>query len=497
MKYDYVVIGAGVSGMTSAIILAKNGYHVALVEKSGKTAPVLRGFTRNGVFFDTGFHYTGSFGKGEILDVAFSYLGLIDKLEKVAYDSDCFDMIRCLEPEFDFCFPYGYNRIREKFYKEFPRDKEAVNIYFQTVENIYSSLPYINPYFDMPSAKKIKNMQGFSLKQFLDRITENRKLKYLLSAHCFLHGVSPEEIPLANHISVVGSFYESVHGIRGGGKALARAFDLHLEKSGVDLYCGKGVREILFAPDRTFSGVRLEDDTVLKSLGGISTIHPLSLLNIVPNSPFRPVYEKRLKHLEETFCANMLYAICNSPLKHLAKSNMFICPDIRGTDFLMKESFEKKPLYIASTRHDLSNAANHGFIAISPVSNSCTERWSDSFTGRRPDDYNIYKKEIAEKMQRHIENVCPEISGEITYTECATPLTFRDFANSPFGSLYGVKHKLGQENPVPRTRAKGLFLAGQAVTVPGILGAVISGFEACGHIVGHNHLQKELNEFRT
>jgi all-trans-retinol 13,14-reductase len=37
MKYDYVIIGAGVSGMTAALILAKNGFDVALVEKSNNT----------------------------------------------------------------------------------------------------------------------------------------------------------------------------------------------------------------------------------------------------------------------------------------------------------------------------------------------------------------------------------------------------------------------------------------------------------------------------
>ena len=34
MKYDCLVIGGGISGMTSAIIMAKKGYHTAILEKS-------------------------------------------------------------------------------------------------------------------------------------------------------------------------------------------------------------------------------------------------------------------------------------------------------------------------------------------------------------------------------------------------------------------------------------------------------------------------------
>ena len=76
MNYDYVIIGGGVSGMTSALILAKQGFSVALVEKSRQLAPTIRGFTRQGLFFDTGFHYTGGLGTGEPVDLFFRYLGL-------------------------------------------------------------------------------------------------------------------------------------------------------------------------------------------------------------------------------------------------------------------------------------------------------------------------------------------------------------------------------------------------------------------------------------
>ena len=50
MNYDYVVIGGGVSGMTTALILAKHGCRVALVERSKKIAPTIRGL-REAAFF--------------------------------------------------------------------------------------------------------------------------------------------------------------------------------------------------------------------------------------------------------------------------------------------------------------------------------------------------------------------------------------------------------------------------------------------------------------
>jgi all-trans-retinol 13,14-reductase len=80
--------------------------------------------------------------------------------------------------------------------------------------------------------------------------------------------------------------------------------------------------------------------------------------------------------------------------------------------------------------------------------------------------------------------------------ECATPLTLRDYTNSPYGSIYGVKHRVGQYNPTPVTRLKGLYLAGQATAAPGIMGAVMSGFIACENIFGRSHLREELKVCR-
>lgn len=78
--------------------------------------------------------------------------------------------------------------------------------------------------------------------------------------------------------------------------------------------------------------------------------------------------------------------------------------------------------------------------------------------------------------------------------EGATPLTVKDYLKVPSGALYGVKQKVGQYNPIPMTRMGGLFLAGQAVAAPGLLGAMLSGFLACGSILGHDLLRKGLKK---
>ncbi|MFA5808338.1 MAG: NAD(P)/FAD-dependent oxidoreductase, partial [bacterium] len=137
-----------------------------------------------------------------------------------------------------------------------------------------------------------------------------------------------------------------------------------------------------------------------------------------------------------------------------------------------------------------------GFIGIFPTLPETTRAWEDSVTGNRPESYRRFKEGITGRMENLVKRYCPELGRATACAESSTPLTVRDFGNAPSGGLYGVKHKVGQYNPVPLTRVKGLYLAGQAVTSPGILGAVLSGFMACGYILGHDRLIKGLKACR-
>ena len=496
MKYDYIIIGAGVSGMSAAIILAKNGFEVALVEKSKKTAPLIRGFTRNKVYFDTGFHHTGSFGEGEVLDTLFHYLGLSDKLEKLPFNPDGFDLLRCLETGFEFQFPSGYERIRERLRDTFPGESRAIDGYLQAVKAGFNSFPYLKLETDRLDLTIQKTVQGPSLQQVLDNLTDNTALKWVFSIHCLLHGVLPEEVPFDYHACVVGSYYESVHRIKGGGRSLARAYDGVLKERGVDIYCGLGASEIRFSADHCPTEVRLADGTGLKCRNCISTVHPRELLKLVPEAVFRPAYRKRLQSLEETSSIYILYAGCHVLPELMTGKNILVTPSWHMTESLEKGPLEKRPLYLCTTQQADDRSELSGLIAIVPAPSHQTHQWTDTAAGKRPADYVRFKEKIRINLQQHIERCLPEIEGNILFSECSTPLTLRDFANNPFGSVYGVKHKIGQYNPVPLTKSKGLFLAGQAIVAPGVMGAVISAFVVCGFILGHKQLIRQVQEFK-
>ncbi len=495
MRYDCLVIGSGVSGMTSALIMAKKGFRSAIVEASPVTAPTIRGFVRKGLAFDTGFHYTGGLGDGEPLDIFFRYLGLSEKIEKYPFPKDGFDVFRCCEPTFEFSFPYGYVRILESLAEWFPQEIPAIDIYLEAIKNAYRSQPYINPDIDV-HALNLSDVHGPTLKELLDSITDNTMLKSILSMHCVLHGATPEEVSVLGHARVVGSYYESVNGIEGGGQSLSQAYDDRLGELGVDIFCGTKAEEILLSQDGKIKGIRCDNGDTILCERCIATLHPAQLINIVPDSALRSGYRKRLAELEDTCSAIVVFAETSKPLSIIAERNLVLFPLPGFPATFASDPIERRPMFISRMRRAGRGSPSRSFAII------CPERSITSESGKiwpllsDTDAYRSCKREITGRIIAHVERWCPEFHGAFTTVECAVPMTFMRYTQSPRGAIYGVKHRIDQYNPSAATKIEGLYLAGQAICAPGVLGAAVSGFLACGNILGHETLLGELKACR-
>lgn len=493
MRADFTVIGSGMSGLTAALVLAKHGRSVVLVERHTSPAPVLRGLTRQGIYFDTGFHYAGSLGDGEILDRYLRYLGLAPHLRKIPLNPEGFDITRYTRLGFEFRFPYGVERIRQAFFQTFPSERQGIEAFLAKVQQSFANSPFINPAIPYSPGHAFPELDCETLGEVLARLVPNELCRSLLGMHCLLHGSAPQEVPFLLHARVVGSHFGTVCALEGGGRSLVNAFLQELQRLGVTVLCGREATAFEYSGD-VLTGVRLADGEVIHCSGCVATLHPAKLADMLPQSVFRQSYLRRLQELEETLPAFMLFGKLDNPPPELLDRNYFLLPrmDI-DSHFRPDTPFAERPIYISASHGSDSGRARTGVIILADAPASEVARWKDSRLGARPPEYVEFKRDMLARLQERAERHCPELRG-MTMLEGATPLTFRDYAHSQLGGLYGARHKITQNNPLPRTKLKGLYLAGQSIIAPGVLGALISAMVACANVLGADSILQGLRE---
>lgn len=490
--YDFVIVGAGISGMTSAILLAQKGLSVAIVESFPKAAPTVRGFKRQGVYFDTGLHYVGGLGDGHVLNTYLSHLGIASDITPVPYNHDGFDVIRFEESGQEFTLPRGYDACREYLIKAFPAEKDAITAYFAHVQKTFNASPFLN--FTLPfSFDSALHEDATTLRTYLDEITANHTLKVLLSYQCLLYGVPPYNALFSTHALVAGSYYQSAHTIEGGGLALTKAYETKLRTLNIDIFYKSRVANILISKEKSLQGVLLDNGETIPASSCIWTGQPADMVNALPESIFRPSYRTRLKELKSTMSGFMLFGVSEAPVPELDGCCRYVWPG--GT---FREKLEGDPLpdgniiYLNSSKDHVSGKT--AVTAIFPCSFSAYAQWEQSKYGARPKEYKLFKQDVTKNLVASLKQRCPELAG-VDFIESATPLTLRDYCSTQNGSLYGLKHANDQFNPAPITKQKGLYLAGQGIVAPGILGAIVSAYLTCGLVIGHEQLHQELREW--
>jgi phytoene dehydrogenase-like protein len=507
-RYDAVVIGAGLGGLSAATMLARNGLGVLLLERHNVPGGYATSFVRGRYEFEIALHELSGIGSPErpaSLYRYLDYLGVADKIEFLRVPN----LYRALflgEPELDITLPAGPEAFEETLCRAFPQETRGIRRFLKRVFDLRDdfikitrqrgagnplTMPFRLPHF----FRYLPTTWG----HVLNRDVQDPRARAVLSQYWGYFGLPPSQVSFLYFAMGLAAYVKQGPTFpKGRSQALSSAFLASFEELGGEARMDCGVDRIITSPsgDRvtgviTEAGEEITADWVISNADPITTCRDMIGRDRVPASFFA-----RLQSSEVAPSTVNVYLGVARPAGELGltEHEIFVNQD---HDFdrhhEMMRTITAEPPAIALTCY------NAVYPDISPPGTSMVVltalMYGEPWYSVPPADYVETKNRVGDGMIRLAERVAPGLREYAEVVEVSTPLTNMRYAGTMGGSIYGFNQpprdnivwRMGHRGPLER-----LFFVG-AWTQPGggFETAMMSGRMAGGAIL---HRIKKMGE---
>ena len=506
-KFDVIIIGSGMSGLTTAALLAQNNYKVLVLEKHFKVGGFTHTFKRKQYEWDVGIHYIG-----EVHNKKSHTRKLFDKVTdgklKWAKMDANYDRIIFPDKSYDFVAPR--ESFIEKLVSYFPEEKLAIVKYINLLntqaknsKGFFASKLVPNWLLPIVSNRMTKNFYENSDKttsEVLNGLTNNKKLQSVLTGQWGDYGLPPKRSSFAMHAMVARHYLDGANYPVGGSRMIAEyATDL-IESLGGKVVVNADVNEIIVKNNKA-RGVRLSNGDELISHKVVSSAGIVNTVNtFLRHSNKSGQLKSKLKKVQPTESYVCLYIGLNKTAEELGlkTTNLWIYPGYDHDQNII--NFQKEPngefpvVYVSfpSAKDPEWNKNHPGCSTMEAITLGRWDwykDWEEKPWKKRGKSYENFKENIAQKILNVVYKHVPEAKNAIDYYELSTPLSVRDMAHYSKGEMYGLDHtseRFRQKWLRPKTEINNLYITGQDITTVGLTSALFSGLLTASSIVKRN-----------
>ena len=489
---NIVIIGSGLGGLSCGVVLAKNGYHVTILEQSHQIGGCLQCFVRKGVKFETGMHFIGSAAQGQNLSKLMHYLELDKDVQLSALDPMGYDVVN-LDGK-SYRFPNGKEAFIHQMTTYFPNQHDNLVKYYELVEKIAnaSSLHSLK-YAESDSVVNME-YQLRSINEVIDEVITDPTLAKVLVGNLPLYAAEKDKTPFSTHAFIMDFYNQSAFRVVGGSDAIAKSLVKTIQKYGGEVLNHCKVTRIV-CDEAKAVGVEvngmsspfntMEKEGFLPCDFVISDAHPKRTLELLDTKLIRPAFRHRINAIPQTVGCFSVYLRFKE--KEVPYLNYNYYGYQEGTPWNCENytevSWPKGFLYMHFCT--ASKYASSGVI-LSYMRMEDVAKWKGTSVGRRGKDYEDFKRRKAEKLLDVLDTHFPGIRSHIADYYTSTPLTYLDYTGTEDGSMYGIAKdvNMGAACRVPqRTRVPNVYQTGQNINSHGMLGVLVGTIVTCSEFL--------------
>jgi all-trans-retinol 13,14-reductase len=492
-KYDVVIIGAGLGGLECGYILSRHGKKVCVLEKESLIGGCLQTFRREGISFDTGFHYVGGLEPGQMLYKLFSYFGLME-LPWQKMDNDCFDKVVVAGEVYNYA--QGYDNYRETLTKAFPHEAEAIRTYVEFLKSVGDNT---NRSFDKRDTQDFYEQSLFaqSAYEYLDKLFTDKRLIDVVSGASLKMELNAEKLPLYIFAQINSSFVQSAYRLQGGGMQIAETLRRYIEDMDGKIVRNSEVTDVKGEDGRMTAVVINGGEREIEAEWFISNAHPATTMNILQKSKLiRNIYCKRINNLENTFgmfTANI--ALKPNTIKY-QNNNIYVYEKDGVWQLHNTLSDNVEAVLISFQPPKDGSEYCENLDVLTPMKWEKVEKYYGTKIANRGSEYEDMKRNMAEKCIEVASKYVEGLKEAVKNVYTSTPLTYADYTGTMHGSAYGIRkdyNSLMYTVLTPRTPVSNLLLTGQNLNLHGILGVSMTSIFTCAEILGMDIVVNDLN----
>jgi phytoene dehydrogenase-like protein len=477
-----LIIGSGLSGLTSAVLLAEHGWQVTVLEAHAIPGGLMQRFRRGPFWFDTGFHFITGGGPGGIFRKIAERLDILAQMRFLPLD-EARQFRFHLPDRSEFWMPAGLDQAEHALQQHWSTQADGIRAFFTELRGQLATNPWLATLVPGHSDPG-RFDRHLSVSESLDRCGVSGLLKDVIGSITGILAMRPERCPLDLFSAFGGTAITGSWRAEGGGEAIIKPLIARLQALGGTLLLKSAAARIHWQ-DKTVSAVEDIHGRLHACDLAIASCHPAEILRLTGEGGMRPSLSERIRDTPDSASAVLVYAALSRVPESLGSCHHFArTSDDADLYFIAPSNFyppgpHAPPPYLEA------------MLWVDP---SHVAAWRSSPKGRRAEDYEVWKRAREQEILDAVIALHPELAGTITRVWSASPLSIEHYVRSRHGAAMGLSHDIGHigSEPIPRrNRLRNLCFAGQSVGHPGVVGCMISSVILVESVLGKD-LRSEI-----